>query len=125
MTPSVSNELVDYLPSLYPSNQLTISHVVQRHRDEGDVLWYYIPPVNALTVTRPLLFNVRPTDAVVSYKLVSAPGCRDSFRMLQQATQLTKCILYVQHTFCHEYGLITHKHEVCFCLTNINKAEIH
>lgn len=86
MTPSVSNELVDYLLSPYPSNQLTISHVVQRNRDEGDVLWYYIPPVNALTVMRPLLFNVRPTDAVVSYKLVSAPGCCDSFRMLQQAT---------------------------------------
>lgn len=85
MTLSVINELVDDLLSLYPSNQLTISHVVQRNRDVRDVIWYYIPPVNALTAMRPLLFNVRPTGAVVSYKLVSAPGCCDWFRLLHQA----------------------------------------
>lgn len=56
MMPSVIDELVDILPSLYPSHLLTITHALQTHRD---ILRYFILNVNAPVGVGPLLFNVK------------------------------------------------------------------
>lgn len=61
------DELVNNLPTLFPSSLLSIIHAQQTERD---TLWCYIPPVTELIV----LFNVDLSCFEQSYT-VSGPGC--------------------------------------------------